>query len=316
MIVYATTYFFVSSKGKGTKMIVIVPANNKGGVGKTKVCALLAEYFSKFLQKKVLLIDLDPQCNLSQYFIEMEIDPAAPEGMIPPVNPFSDPESEEFKQNGGRSSIADIFFGGEVMPYETNIENLDILPGHAAKLDFAERVRKEDVAEKVVKHLSTFLNWPDVRDAYDVAIIDTAPSKGPLTRSAIKAATHLIIPSLMEEQPIQGVYGMLQLWMQESRSREKNKPLKLVGILPNMFKNILLHKQLLESLQNNEVMSKYVLPVKLGSRAAFAEVDVKCAHPKSIFDLPKSDPAKIEALNVCKYITQEVFGDVKATESV
>ena len=55
-----------------------------------------------------------------------------------------------------------------------------------------------------------------MRAAYDAVVIDTAPSKGPLTISVIKAATHIVIPSVMEEQPVQGIYGMLQLWMQES----------------------------------------------------------------------------------------------------
>lgn len=288
-------------------MIIIAPTNNKGGVGKTKVSILLAEYISVYLKKRVLAIDFDPQCNFSHRFLEMEVDPAASDGLMPPVHPDYNPADPEDANWDGRSSIGDIFFGNGVLPYPTYIENLDIAPGHAHKLLLAEAVRRTEVAEKVYKQLSLFLSMPDVNSTYDVAIIDTAPSKGPLTISAIKAATHIIIPCIMEEQPIQGIYGMLQLWMQETHQRSDSNPIKLVGILPNMFRPINLHNDLLESLKQKEGVSKYIMPVRLGQRAAFAETDVDGAVPQSVFNLSDSNPSKQEALKVCEYITKEVF---------
>src|SRR5690348_2234378 len=267
-------------------MKIIAPTNNKGGVGKTKVSVLLTEYLSKVLKKRVLAIDFDPQCNFSQRFLQMEIDPASPEGKIPPIHPDYDPD-EEGDEWDGRGSIADIFYNqAGTIPYPTYIENLDIMPAHASKLLEAEAVRKSEVVEKVHKQIGKFLDSPDVQDAYDVAVIDTAPSKGPLTVSVIKAATHIVIPSVMEEQPVQGIYGMLQLWMQESLTREKNRPLKLIGILPNMFKQTRLHKDILTSLEDNQALNKYVMPVKLSQRIVFAEIDSEDANPHSIFDFP------------------------------
>jgi len=288
-------------------MKIIAPANNKGGVGKTKVSILLAEYISKFLNKKVLAIDFDPQCNFSQRFLKMELDPSAPQGLMPPIHPDYDPADSDNGNWDGRSSIADIFFDPGVIPYPTYIENLDILPGHADKLLAAESVRRSEVVEKVYKQLDNFLDFPEVKNAYDVVIIDTAPSKGPLTVSVFKAATDILIPSVMEEQPIQGIYGMLQLWMQESIRREKNKPLNLVGILPNLFRQINLHKDMLGSLLENKSISKYIMPVKLCQRAVYAEVDAEGAIPRTIFDLPDSNVAKQEAISVCEYICGRVF---------
>ncbi len=288
-------------------MKVIVPANNKGGVGKTKLSILLSEYFSVVLGKKVLAIDFDPQCNFSQRFLSMEIDPASPGGKIPPIYPEYNPKEFEGIGPEGRSSIADIFFGGLVYPYETYIENLDVTPAHADRLLEAESVRRSEVLEKVHKQLGLFLDMPDLKEMYDVVIIDTAPSKGPLTISAIKAATHMVIPSIMEEQPIQGVYGMLQLWKQEALCREPSKPLKLIGVLPNMFRPINLHRDMLQSLRETDFVKQYIMPVSLGARASFSEVDAEGAKPESIFDLPDSSKAKEEALAVCKYIAQNVF---------
>lgn len=289
-------------------MKIIVPTNNKGGVGKTKVSMILAEYFSYVREKKTLVIDFDAQCNLSRRFLKMELDTNAPQGYQPPLHPDYNPEDpDEDPTWNGRSSIANIFFGQSVIPYPTFIKNLDIAPANADQLLLAEAVRRAEVAEKVHKQMHKFLSCKEVQDAYEVVIIDTAPSKGPLTISAIKAATHIIIPSIMEAQPIQGIYGMMQLWMQESLIREKGRDIKLIGILPNIFRSNNLHKDMLESLKNNPKISKYVMPVSLWQRVAFAEVDVDGATPRSIFDLKDNDLAKQEALKMCEFVEKRVF---------
>jgi chromosome partitioning protein len=288
-------------------MKVIAFLNNKGGVGKTTCSRTMAEYLSRVKKMPTLAIDFDPQCNFSHQYLKMEIDSAAPEGLMPPLHPdynMDDPDDADWD---GRSSIAEIFYGQGVMPYPTYIENLDLAPGHAEKLLAAESVRRSEVVEKVHKQLANFLNSPDVKSAYEAVVIDTAPSKGPLTVSVIKAATHIVIPSVMEEQPVQGIYGMLQLWMQESLARERNRPLKLIGILPNMFKQTRLHKDILTSLQENAAMSKYIMPVKLSQRIVFAEIDSEDANPHSIFDFHESHVAKQEAMEVCNYIAERIF---------
>jgi chromosome partitioning protein len=288
-------------------MKVIAFVNNKGGVGKTTCSKLMAEYLSKTKKLRTLCIDFDPQCNFSHQYLDMEIDPAAPEGLIPPIHPDYEPDHPDDAGWDGRSSIAEIFYGQGVIPYPTYVEKLDIAPGHADKLLTAESVRKSEVIDKVHKQLANFLNHPDVQAEYDAVVIDTAPSKGPLTISVIKAATHIVIPSVMEEQPVQGIYGMLQLWMQESLSREKSRPLNLVGILPNMFKQTRLHKDILMSLKENPAIGKYILPVKFSQRIVFAEVDAADSNPRSIFDFPEQHVAKSEADEVCQYIAERIF---------
>lgn len=288
-------------------MHIIAFVNNKGGVGKTTCSKLMAEYLSKRKNLRTLCIDFDPQCNFSHQYLHMEIDPAAPEGLIPPIHPDFDPTDTADAEWDGRSSIAEIFYGQGVVPYPTYVEKMDIAPGHADKLLTAESVRRSEVVDKVHKQLSQFLNSPDVNDAYDAVVIDTAPSKGPLTISVIKAATHIVIPSVMEEQPVQGIYGMLQLWMQESLMREKGRPLNLVGILPNMFKQTRLHKDILKSLQDNPSIGKYVLPVKFSQRIVFAEVDAADSNPRSIFDFPAQHVAVSEAEEVCSHIAERIF---------
>jgi chromosome partitioning protein len=286
---------------------VIVNATHKGGEGKTTNSIVLGEYLALIANKKVLAMDLDPQANYSGRYLPMSYDPAYRGGKIPPLHPDFDPDVDT--EWDGRSGIANIFYGIEVVPYPTSIQNLEITPAHSIKLQEAEAVTKSEVKDKVHNQLKKFVEHKDVQDSYDVIIIDTPPSKGPLTISAIKAATHLVIPAQMEQFSIEGIYGMLQLWKQETYSRTKDNPLELVGILPNQVRNINIHKNFLSDLRNKEFTSKYVIPHEIKKRAIYTEILAENANPKSIFELPVNNIERIEYELVCKYIAEKVFRD-------
>ena len=284
---------------------VIVNATHKGGEGKTTNSIMLAEYTALIKGLKTLIIDMDPQANFSGRYIDMEYDPAYKGGKVPALHP--DFEPNEDTNWDGRSSIANIFYGEEVVPYPTAIPNLDLLPAHSCKLQEAEAVTKNEVLEKVHLQLKRFLELPDVKSSYDVIIIDTPPSKGPLTIAAIKAASHIVIPAQMEQFSIEGIYGMLQLWKQESYYRTKDNPIELVGILPNQVRDIKLHKQFLQGLKLMKGVSDYVMPRVIKKRAIYTEILVEDANPKSIFELPAKNLARIEYEAACQYIMDKVF---------
>jgi len=291
-------------------MKILVAGNNKGGVGKTFISSQVAEYAAKFLNKRVLLIDFDPQCNLSQRYLDMDIDPHNEEGVIPPIHPDYDPATDG---NEGRSSVADIFYGEHpsIWPYPTYIKNLDIVPASGKKLLAAEAVRQAEVVEKVYDRFKKILTSPAVQESYDLVVIDTAPSKGPLTLSAIRVATDLLIPTLMEDKPLQGTYGMASVWLQESTRTTREYPLKLVGILVNLFDNrTVLHNDLYEGLRTSSELGKHVIPFKINRRIIYAENDQKGSNPRSIFDLNDSNKiARDECKQVCEYITKRIFND-------
>lgn len=289
---------------------VLVSATNKGGDGKTKTSILLAEYFTLIKNKRVLAIDLDPQCNLSHRFLDMEIDPIESQGKIPPVHPdYNKNDHSTTDDWDGRSSIADIFYGKSILPYPTHINLLDIAPGYAMKLLEAEAVRKSEVKGRVHSQMQLFINDPSLQENYDLVLIDTAPSKGPLTVSAVKSASHLIIPSQMEQNSIQGIYGMLQLWKQEALQRGGENPLNLIGILPNKIRDINLHRDLMQGLKEAEFIREFVMADSLKLRSIYAEVDSEGANPRSIFNLSDSNLAKRESLKVCNYIYDKVFNN-------
>ncbi len=286
---------------------VIVNATHKGGEGKTTNSIVLAEYLALIKNKKVLSMDLDPQANFSGRYLQMTYDPAYQGGKIPPLHPDYEPDVDI--DWDGRSGIANIFYGEGVIPYPTQINNLEIAPAHSIRLQEAEAVTKHEVKEKVHLQIKKFVEDPEVQKAYDVIIIDTPPSKGPLTISAIKAATHLVIPAQMEQFSIEGIYGMLQLWKQETYARSKDNPIELIGILPNQVRNINIHKHFLNDLRNKEFTSKYVIPHEIKKRSVYTEILAENANPKSIFELSESSIERIEYENVCQYITNKVFNN-------
>ena len=286
-------------------MRIIAVVNNKGGVGKTTTSRFLAEYFSIVKKERVLALDMDPQANFSNRYLKMEIDSYQQEGRIPPLHPSYNPNASEDSEWDGRSSIAGIFFGEMVFPYPTYIDTLEIAPSHSSKLLLAEAVTREEVVHRVYDQLSKFLSLDELTNSYDKIIIDTPPSKGPVTVSVVRAATDILIPSIMEPQPIEGIYGMIHLWKSETLRRPENRPLNLIGVLPNSFdRRGIIHKDHYDSLMQE--MPDHVLESKIGRRLIYAEADAEGAAPPSIFMYPDRNIAKKEVLAACQEIEERM----------
>lgn len=284
---------------------VIANATNKGGEGKTTMSIMLAEYAALIMGKNVLAIDLDPQANFSKYYLNLEYDPVYKGGKVPPLHPEYNPDEDVSWD--GRSSIANIFYGEEVIPYPTDFKNIEILPAHSNKLQEAEAVTKNEVLEKVHLQLKRFVQLPEVQNEYDFIVIDTPPSKGPLTIAGIKACTDMVIPSQMEEDSIDGIYGMMQLWKQETYARPAENPINLAGILANRVREVSLHKNFFEQLKSLESTKEYVIDKKIKERVIYGELRVKEDRPKSVFELQKDHIARKECESVCKTIMKRIY---------
>jgi len=283
-------------------MKIITIAQNKGGVGKTTLAGLLLEYYAR-RGFRTAGIDLDQQCNLSQRFRVVEQDTLAGGGWIPKIHVTW---SEEYEDWDGRSSIADIWFGKPPLPYETDIPNLDIFPAHGRNMELideqAEGGNRKQLKERIQNQLRVYLDDPTVREEYDIVVIDTPPAMGALVRASLRAADDVVIPTLLEPKSVKGLSTMIGHCFFENRYRPSL--INIIGIQAMMMRNNTLHKTTLKQLHKSTEVGQYMMPHAIGTRIAFAETDLEDASPTSVFDLPASDLARVDAETFCGEVSR------------
>ncbi|MFO7683846.1 MAG: ParA family protein [Chloroflexota bacterium] len=187
---------------------IITIAMQKGGVGKTTTAMNLAAALAQMGQR-VLAIDLDPQCNLTQH---CGFDP---DNLSPTIY-------QPFKQEveGFESSVADAI-------YETE-EGFHLLPAQP-ELSLIELSLINTLSRERV--LATMLQ--SVRNDYDCILIDCNPSLGLLVVNALTAADGVIIPIQTEYLAARGALMILST-IETVRRKKLNPNLEIYGILLTM----------------------------------------------------------------------------------
>ena len=224
---------------------IIAIANQKGGVGKTTTSVNLAACLG-VLEKKVLLIDSDPQANASSGL-----------GI--------DTEKIKFTTYHLLENNCDVF---EAIT-TTSSPNVDIIP---ANIDLvAVEIELVDVENREYM-LKNSLN--QVIDKYDYILIDCAPSLGLLTLNALTAADSLIIPIQCEYFALEGLGKLLNTV--KSVQKIHNEKLDIEGLLLTMYDSRLrLSNQVVEEVQNhfNEMVFKTIIQrnVRLGEAPSYGE---------------------------------------------
>ena len=161
---------------------VIAIANQKGGVGKTTTAINLAASLS-VLEKKVLIIDADPQANTTS-------------GLN--FAPDNDQQRTLYEVMIGRIDIADALI-------QTEISGLHMIPSHINLVGLELEMVDADNREMLLKHALA-----PIRDQYDYIIIDCSPSLGLITVNSLTAADSVIIPVQPEFFALEGLGKLLQ----------------------------------------------------------------------------------------------------------
>jgi chromosome partitioning protein len=219
---------------------VISFANQKGGVAKTTTTLNLGVAFSEH-GLKVLLVDLDPQGNLT---------------MSQGLNPDSI-ERSMFDVLVHRLPIQEVIHHAEV---DLAVSSIDLA---GAELALSSMIGRERALEKALA---------EVKSSYDYVLIDTPPSLGLLTINALVASTGVIVPVQCEYLSLR---GLVQLENTLSMIRENLNPVvEIEGILPTMFDSRTLHsREAVEILQEN--FGDLVFDTKIRKTVRYAEAPVK-----------------------------------------
>ncbi|WP_431135909.1 ParA family protein [Psychroserpens mesophilus] len=228
---------------------IIAIANQKGGVGKTTTSVNLAASLG-VLEKKVLLIDADPQAN-------------ATSGL------GIDVESVET----GSYQLLEHTASAEDCIVKTNSPNVDIIPAHidlvAIEIELVDKDEREYMLKKAISHLKT---------TYDYILIDCAPSLGLLTLNALTASDSVIIPIQCEYFALEGLGKLLNTV--KSVQKIHNKDLDIEGMLLTMFdQRLRLSNQVVEEVQKHfsDMVFETIIQrnVRLGEAPSYGESIIK-----------------------------------------
>ena len=243
---------------------IITFANHKGGVSKTTSTASIGACMA-MKGKKVLLIDLDGQANLTLYFI---------------------PNEDEIE-----TSIFDSLVNGVPLPVKHIRENLDLVPSSlemaSAEIALTNLLAREQLLSRLLEPL---------RKDYDYILIDCPPSLGLLTLNALTSADFLIIPV---QAQFLAMRGLAKITNVVGIVKERLNPnLNIGGIVITQFdKRKTLNKSVAELI--SESFCDKVFKTVIRDNVSLAEAPIKGMN---IFEYNKNSNGAKDYMELAKEV--------------
>jgi chromosome partitioning protein len=195
---------------------VIALMNQKGGVGKTTMAFNLAHAFAQE-GKRVLCIDMDPQGNFSSLFGFDSGDKLHIHHLL--INSL-----KELKPLHNQALISDVMVQVE--------ENLHLLPAGQELSGFELTVAGINAPRQLI--LKKFIDKFELRNQYDVIVIDGPPTLGLLVVNILSACDGVLYPFVPDRFSEQGLKNILQV-VKDIEEMEITSVPKNLGFIPNLF---------------------------------------------------------------------------------
>lgn len=207
-------------------MDIISVSNQKGGCGKSTTAYNLGAALALKHGKKVLLVDLDPQANLSEYLkYEPNGNPTLTQLVMTACT--GRPITAEFVQSVIRHSET---AGVDYIPSDINLANSETLMSTA--------LSRETILRRILSEDNIY--------SYDFVIIDCLPSLGTLLINALTAANRLLVPVQTQKFSLDGLQALNALYEQIRTAINPN--LNMLGVLPTMVDRTSVSKKALAEL--------------------------------------------------------------------
>lgn len=312
------------------KTLVIL--NNKGGVGKTTTACTVMDYFYKVKKLRVLGVDLDSQLNLTQAFIGKVVD-GSDYGKAPmhPDIDVNDPDDAATFNNP--STINDIFYGKEVLPYDTEFSSpdgptIDIIPCSPSLMQILSEVRtipsvpyEEDAAgrrtgtlgmptKSMIKNIASFVGSEAIGETYDVVVVDCGPKMDGVYFAALQAATHVVTPYVPEALSSSGISAVRSSIVQANQNRVgRTEIIKHIGVFPSLVDlRTGMHSAIIEAARKSIGDLHMSEDAFLGRSVRYLERTTQNRPEKAptVFDLPKNSNQRVRAEAVCSEIAEKM----------
>jgi chromosome partitioning protein len=239
--------------------------NHKGGTGKTTTVLNLGAAFAS-LQKKVLLIDLDAQCNLTS----------------------------SLGINGQKNHIGTMLLG-QSTPKETIITSngLSLIASSEDLSDYVNKIDNEPGRETLLKEA-----LEKVSHQFDFIIIDCSPSMGTLSINSLVAADFYLVPMQAENFAFIGLDKILQI--AEKVKKRMNPALELAGIVfVRQSQRTRFSQAVVSNIASNEMLKNKIFKSTIRQDISLMECS---AFGKTIFEYLPDGRGALDYLDLAKEI--------------
>lgn len=269
-------------------MRTIAVGTLKGGTGKTTVLFNMAGILAE--TKRVLVIDLDPQCNLSgacnakQNLDWRKLIKKIPVKILPSSrNIFEESDSYSPEELVVVSPISDL-------------PNMDIIPGNmlmtATEFSMVNRAARESVLSNYIEDNIDFF------EQYDYILMDTNPSLGVINQNAFTAADSIVLVTDVGEDGIEGAGMFLYLWGEISRSLRKKNNIDAL-IINRATRTINLTQELYDFCANDEFFAPLLVKDMIYEKVVYKEARMDHTPVNTI---KKGMEASIDVRNVVEQL--------------